>query len=273
MSHQAPPPGNSQQPNPQNPFNPPQSFAQQGGAPQGQPTAPPPGYPPTTPPPAQPPYQQPQPPAPEPKKRSWFARHKILTTLGALVLIGIIWGIAGGGGDSDDEAASTATTEAAAEEQSEQPAEGEDAAAAEEEAAQEEPAEENPGIGTPVRDGDFEFTVNGVETGIAQVGSDMFGATAQGQFVLVSITITNIGNEAQSFFGDNATLVDTEGREHSADTSNSIYLDNADSIYSEVNPGNTLETQVLFDIPADAVPASIELHDSLFSGGVTVALQ
>ncbi|WP_341353356.1 MULTISPECIES: hypothetical protein [Rhodococcus] len=30
---------------------------------------------------------------------------------------------------------------------------------------------------------------------------------------------------------------------------------------------------VVFDMPVDAVPASIELHDSMFSGGVTVSLR
>jgi hypothetical protein len=29
----------------------------------------------------------------------------------------------------------------------------------------------------------------------------------------------------------------------------------------------------VFDVPADAVPASVELHDSAFSGGVTVTLE
>jgi hypothetical protein len=37
-------------------------------------------------------------------------------------------------------------------------------------------------------------------------------------------------------------------------------------------PGNSLTGTVVFDIPVDAVPASLELHDSLFSGGVTVTL-
>lgn len=41
----------------------------------------------------------PQPPAPEPR-RSWFARHKILTALGALLLVFVAIGIASGGGGS-----------------------------------------------------------------------------------------------------------------------------------------------------------------------------
>ncbi|HET7386154.1 MAG TPA: Ltp family lipoprotein, partial [Nocardioidaceae bacterium] len=48
------------------------------------------------------PQQDPQPPAPE--KRRWFARHKILTGIGVLVLVGVIVGSVNGG---SPEAAST----------------------------------------------------------------------------------------------------------------------------------------------------------------------
>ncbi len=44
------------------------------------------------------------------------------------------------------------------------------------------------------------------------------------------------------------------------------------SFYEPINPGNSLTGTVVFDVPVDAVPASLELHDSAFSGGVTVAL-
>jgi hypothetical protein len=43
------------------------------------------------------------------KKKSWFARHKILTGLGALIIIAIIASAAGGGGSSDNENASDNT--------------------------------------------------------------------------------------------------------------------------------------------------------------------
>lgn len=253
-----------------NPFDPPQPFAQQGATPPPgaypQQGAMPPGQPPA-------PFQQ-QPPAPEPKRRSWFARHKILTGLGALVVVGIVAGIAGGGGD-DDTAAPAASApaaegaEAAATDAAAEPAEPAEPAT---EAPAEAPAETVPGIGTAVRDGKFEFTVTDVEAGVPTIGSDMLGDTAQGQFVLVSVTVTNIGDAAQSFFGDNATLVDDQGREHSADSTAAIYLENSESFYTEINPGNGVDAVVVFDIPADAVPTAIELHDSMFSGGVTVAL-
>jgi hypothetical protein len=40
----------------------------------------------------------------------------------------------------------------------------------------------------------------------------------------------------------------------------------------EINPGNQVDGIVVFDIPEDAVPASLRLHDSFLSGGVEVAL-
>lgn len=46
-------------------------------------------------------------------------------------------------------------------------------------------APESPGIGSPVRDGKFEFTVGKVDCGKSRIGSVDFGVRAQGQFCLV----------------------------------------------------------------------------------------
>ncbi len=55
-----------------------------------------------------------QPPQPEPKRKSWPARHKILTTLGVLLLLGAIFGGGASGGGTDTPAADTNSTPAAA---------------------------------------------------------------------------------------------------------------------------------------------------------------
>jgi len=60
------------------------------------------------------------------------------------------------------------------------------------------------GIGTAVRDGKFEFVVQDVGAGVPTVGTDVIGAKAQGKFVLVTVKITNIGEEPQTFFSSNA---------------------------------------------------------------------
>ncbi|MBO0898947.1 DUF4352 domain-containing protein [Cellulomonas sp. zg-ZUI199] len=208
--------------------------------------------------------------APAPK-RSWFARHKVLTTLGAVVLV---VGVAGalGGGDDDTAGSASSGSSSAADVGAVAPAAGEAAA---DEAPAPEPAAEEPaaaGIGTPVRDGKFEFTVTAIEPGVARIGSDVLGKDAQGQFTLVHVTVTNIGDEAQYFDGSSQKLVDAQGRTHSADTSAAIYLGDAESFLNQINPGNSVQGTVVFDLPADATPASLELHDSMFSGGVTVTV-
>ena len=129
------------------------------------------------------------------------------------------------------------------------------------------------GIGQDAADGKFNFVVKGVDCGQTEIGSEYFSTTAQGKFCVVDVTITNIGDEPQSFFGENAALFNAQGQEFSADTEAAIYLENADSLYEEINPGNTVNSKVVFDVPKDMKPASLELHDSAMSGGVTVTLK
>ncbi|GEL94824.1 DUF4352 domain-containing protein [Cellulomonas composti] len=225
------------------------------------------------------PSGQPLPPpaaAPEPK-RSWFARHKILTAIGVVAVVAIAVNVAQGGGDAADDAAPGATTSAPAQDPTEAPADdatepADDATEDAPKEPEEQPAGDSAGIGTPVRDGKFEFTVTAVETGVPSVGDDILSLDAQGQFVLVHVTVTNIGDEAQYFDGSSQELVDTEGRTHSASTEAAIYLDDANSILDQINPGVSVEGTVVFDIPADATPATLVLHDSAFSGGVEVAV-
>jgi hypothetical protein len=92
-------------------------------------------------------------------------------------------------------------------------------------------------------------------------------------FCIVDLVITNIGDESQSFSGENCTLLNAEGQEFSADSEAAFYFEDAEWLYEEINPGNSLATKVIFDVPAGMAPTSIELHDSAFSGGVTVNLR
>lgn len=216
---------------------------------------------------------QPYPVPVPPKQRSWFARHKILTALGAIVVLVVVISVASqGGGTSDDTAeppaqpgATTASDPAVSPTADEQPP-------AEQPTAEQPPAQPAAGIGTAVRDGKFEFTVTQVETGVAHIGDDVFGQDAQGQFVLLHLTVANIGDEAQYFDGSSQKLHDSADRTFSADSGAAIYLDQSNSFLNQINPGNTVEGIVVFDVPADATLTTAELHDSAFSGGVTVTL-
>ncbi|MFG3410294.1 DUF4352 domain-containing protein [Streptomyces sp. NPDC048142] len=129
-----------------------------------------------------------------------------------------------------------------------------------------------PGIGDPVRDGKFEFTVTRLQPGLPRIGSTDFGSEAQGQFILVHMTVKNIGSESQTFNGSDQKLFDAKDREYSADSGAAIYLDESESFLNSINPGNSVAGIVVFDVPKDVTPVKLEVHDSIFSGGATINL-
>jgi len=179
-------------------------------------------------------------------KKNWFARHKFLTVVLAIVVIGIVV-------MSSSSSDKTGTDNTAKTDKKVTTAK----------------------IGEPARDGKFEFTVKGLECGKASVGSNQYlTKTAQGQYCLLSVTVKNIGNEKQSLFSANQKLLDVSNKEYSADDTATIYAaPEGSSWFSDINPGNTVEGSIVFDVPKDVTPTTAQLHDSSLSGGVKVTLQ
>jgi hypothetical protein len=238
----------------QPPYAPPQQ------QPYGQqpPYGPPPGAPYGQPPQGQPPFGQlPQAPQKTPIwKKTWFR------IVAGLFVIAVIASAVNGGDKTDTTASGGSDAPAAVD------------SAAPAEVVEETPAEPAmPGLNQPAADGDFSFVVSGVDCSLTEIGNQYFGTKAQGQFCVVSVAVTNIGDSAGAFFGDNSKLLNADGQEFSADSEAAIYLEDSDSLFEEINPGNTLNSKVVFDVPAGTTPTVIELHDSAFSGGVQVALQ
>ncbi|MGS2646066.1 DUF4352 domain-containing protein [Streptosporangium sp. G12] len=136
-----------------------------------------------------------------------------------------------------------------------------------------EPKPELPRVGDTVRDGKFSFKITKVEKGVARVGSELFGSDAQGEYVIIHVNVKNVGDEAQTFSGGNQKLIDSRGREYDADTGAAIFIKDANSFLEKINPGNSVDGLLLFDMPKRARLSAIVLRDSLFSGGVTVSLR
>ncbi|MGM7645830.1 DUF4352 domain-containing protein [Nocardia sp. JW2] len=126
--------------------------------------------------------------------------------------------------------------------------------------------------GTEVRDGKFAFTVTRVDPPVRTVGDNPYlQKTAQGEFVLVHVEVTNVGDVAQQYFGANQKLIDAQGREFANDTSAEINVN--DELVAEINPGNKISMVLAFDVPTGTDPAAVEFHDSAFSNGARVALK
>ena len=128
--------------------------------------------------------------------------------------------------------------------------------------------------GSAVRDGKFEFRVLGV-TRAAQAGdlsNPYMIAEAQGEFIIVTLSVQNIGDVPQSYFGANQKLIDVSGREYGSDSEASLWMNQEGAIMSDINPGNAIQVRAAFDVPPGTQPAELQLHDSMFSGGVSVGL-
>ncbi|MEV6276026.1 DUF4352 domain-containing protein [Nocardia sp. NPDC051832] len=126
--------------------------------------------------------------------------------------------------------------------------------------------------GSEVRDGQFAFVVTAVDPPVPVVGTGEFWQqTAQGEYLLVHVTIHNVGNEPRNFSGVNQKLLDEQGREYTNDTMAELNLNK--NLSADINPGNKVEAVLVFDVPKGSVPTVIEFHDSMFSGGTRVALK
>ncbi|WP_405135728.1 DUF4352 domain-containing protein [Nocardia sp. NBC_01388] len=136
------------------------------------------------------------------------------------------------------------------------------------------PAPVTAGLNTPVRDGKFEFVVTEIHSGVKTLGDNQFlRKTAQGAYSIVSITVTNTSDKPYGFSPSSQYVFDAKNRKFSNDGAAAMNLQADTSLYADLNPGNTITAQVVFDLPTDSTPDHIVLHDSMFSGGATVSLR
>jgi hypothetical protein len=190
------------------------------------------------------PQQQPQPPYPGARRRAKKSRKTLWIVLG---VVGVIALICCGAGAFSLMAGKKAVDKPA--------------------------AKGNVKQGQPARDGKFEFTVTKIKYGKTQVGDQFLNKTAQGQYVLLSVTVRNIGSEAKMFDGYSQKAVGAGGVKYEHDGAAELYANSqAQAFLNTINPGNSVQGVLVFDIPKDAKLVTLELHDSPFSGGVKVDL-
>lgn len=118
---------------------------------------------------------------------------------------------------------------------------------------------------TTGRDGQFEFTVLEVERDVPPP-DEFFSDEAQGEYVKITMRVENIGNTSREIDSDEQYLYDADGDRYRA------VWDIGEWQYETVNPGNSLEVAIHYDVPPRADLTQMELHDSPWSYGVEVGL-
>jgi|GEM_PF-1788973 len=134
------------------------------------------------------------------------------------------------------------------------------------------PSQAAPGLGTPVKVGTLEYTVSSVQAAGGTIGSSPLSHDAQGTYFRVELKVANLGDAATTFALNYVKLKDAAGKTYDADSTGSIYLGDDGIGFDSINPGNTLEGAVVFDVPEGTQPAAILVSDNMFSAGTAVSV-
>jgi hypothetical protein len=130
-----------------------------------------------------------------------------------------------------------------------------------------------PGLGEPVRDGQFEFVVRSFSCGQPTIDNGWLHAQAKGQFCVAELTVTNIGTEPRNFGDGLQRATGSSGERYAADTGAGVVANgNGQAVWDVINPGISVTAKIVYDVPPGATITALELHDGALSRGVTVSL-
>jgi hypothetical protein len=125
------------------------------------------------------------------------------------------------------------------------------------------------GSGPQASDGGLTFAVTGVETAPSVQYQDApVEKTAQGEFLIVHLTVLNSG-DAQGTFLATLQKLKAGGTTYNIDDEATAYLNGT---WADLNPGDTAEVAIAFDVPPGTSAESLEVHGEPIGAGVEVPL-
>ncbi len=135
-------------------------------------------------------------------------------------------------------------------------------------------------IGTTVNESGFSFVVNSLKCGEQRIsyndGLIEHYAEAQGQFCRLNMTVTNTGDSANSIRAYNQYVFNAQGQKYDYDagaTGRAARYDLGNPFNEDMNPGNSITGDVVFDVPVGLTPVKAQLHADSDSKGVSINLQ
>jgi Domain of unknown function (DUF4352)/Protein of unknown function (DUF2510) len=125
------------------------------------------------------------------------------------------------------------------------------------------------GSGPQATDGGLTFALTGVETAPSvQNPAAPVEKTAQGEFFIVHMTVSNSGDAPATYVG-NLQKLKAGDTMYVIDDEATVYLNGG---VAELNPGDTADVAIAFDVPPGTTPNSLEVHGDPVSAGVEVPL-
>lgn len=186
------------------------------------------------------------------KKPNWFMRHKILTGIIVLIVIGMVSSSGNKGGSNNGTSNSSGTAK-----------------------TQESKAQVY-GLNQEVVDKDLSFTITNV-TKQKNVGNSYTKKTAQGMFYIVTVQIKNNGDKTTTFDSSMAVMTDSQNRQFERSIEGQTVLGmekgSVDLFLQQVQPGLSVTGKIIFDVPEDIADPMVVVKGSIFSSGQKIKLQ
>nr|WP_246231236.1 DUF4352 domain-containing protein [Mycolicibacterium sediminis] len=130
--------------------------------------------------------------------------------------------------------------------------------------------EEAPPVEAGVADGPLTFAVTASEfrPTVTSTVDRALEKPAVGQFVVVTVEVANTSPDVQDFVSA-LQVLKSDGVPFPADDQASQYVSGG---VTTVDPGATVQTAIVFDVPVGTVPTSVELHGAPGTPGVDLPL-
>jgi len=187
-------------------------------------------------------------------QRPWYKKKRWILSLGFILLIVAVSAGSSGGGGTTDNGGSGDTSASGG-------------------GGGDEEKGKSGSVGQPLENAGTTYEVTSATTA-ATIGEQEFGsgAKADGQFVIVKLSLTNNKDETKTFSDSSAKLVTTDGKSYET-SSDAIFAVEDSLILKSIQPDLTTKGTLVFDVPPAKVAGSKLVVEDLFgSGEITVAL-
>jgi hypothetical protein len=127
------------------------------------------------------------------------------------------------------------------------------------------------GMDTPVRDGEFQFTVDGMRCGVHEIGTPDDYASPTGQFCVVTMSIMNVGKNPAVFADGIQKAYGAGGVSFISDSEAGLYANPDPNVFlNDINPGNKVQVLIVYDIPPAGHIVKLEVHENPSTKGAII---
>lgn len=123
-------------------------------------------------------------------------------------------------------------------------------------------------VGQAVNGHTFRFTVSTVKCGMTKVGDNTTFEIAKGQYCLVTLTVQNVTGAAAPFWYSAVSVDGPDGAAYRSDGAAMFAVNKKGNhlpFFNKIDAGKSLTGILVFDIPTNVTPMTINLPEDLTS--------